>query len=268
MIVTRKLRCVRSGRTVLECLDLRLAAGEVLGVLGANGAGKTSLLCTLSGELRAGEGEVVFDGQDLRTMRQAALARRRAVLPQSSSLAFDLDVSTVVGMGAYPFPELSPAGLDALVARALALADAGGLRARRYAALSGGEQQRVHLARVLVQVLASRGDAEFRALFLDEPTASLDPLHQHLVLQAVSGLAREERIAVFVVLHDVNLAATWCDRLLLLARGRAVAQGAPREVLTPHHLQAVYGLSARVIDHPEDAARALVLFDAATARAA
>ncbi|KAF0814215.1 Hemin import ATP-binding protein HmuV [Andreprevotia sp. IGB-42] len=260
MLAVHQLSCVRGKRTVLHGITLTLQAGEVLGVLGANGAGKSSLLATLAGELKAGSGEVRFEERALASWAPDALARRRAVLPQSPSLAFDLNVRVVVGMGAYPFPELTPGELDALVLRALALADATGLADRRYITLSGGEQQRVQFARVLVQILAARQAGEYRVLLLDEPTASLDPKHQLLLLQTVSSLVREEGIAALVVLHDVNLAARWCDRLLLLSHGQTVALGTPDEVLTAAHLEDVYGLPARVLAHPENAEHRLVMF--------
>ncbi len=172
MLIAEGLCCERGGRTVLSDVSLGLRAGEVLGVLGANGAGKTSLLATLAGELRPAGGRLTLDGQPLQQWASPALARRRAVLPQSPSLAFELAVRVVVEMGSYPFPELTPQAVDALVARALALADVRGLGARRYGALSGGEQQRVQFARTLVQLLAARSGAaarEYRVLFLTSP---------------------------------------------------------------------------------------------------
>lgn len=244
---------------MLSEVTVSLDPGVVLGVLGANGAGKSSLLATLSGEIAPAAGQVTFDGQPLSSWSAKALARRRAVLPQAPSLAFDLDVRVVVEMGAYAFPELPPREVESLVTRALRLADAEAFRDRRYGALSG-EQQRVQFARVLVQLLAGKASGEYRVLFLDEPTASLDPRHQMDLLATASSLARDEGLAVLVVLHDVNLAAAWCDRLLLLAGRRVVAHGTPTEVLTSTHLRQVYAVDARVMPHPAIAGQPLVVF--------
>jgi iron complex transport system ATP-binding protein len=251
MLESRGLTCHRGARRVLDQIDLDLPPGEVLGVLGANGAGKTTLLSTLAGELPARAGTLSWDGRPLSGMNARELARRRAVLPQSPSLGFDLSVGEVVTMGAYPYPELTVADELALVARALRLADAESLAMRRYPGLSGGEQQRVQFARALLQVLACRLPGQYRALFLDEPIASLDPRHQLQLLRAVRDLSRSDGLAVLVVLHDVNIAARWCDRLLLLSSGRAVAHGTPEDVLTPANLEDVYGLPALV--RPGDA---------------
>ncbi len=264
MLQAQRLACARGARTVLSDVSLCLPAGEVLGVLGANGAGKTTLLSTLAGELPPADGDLRLDQRPLPQWKASELARRRAVLPQSPSLAFDLEVHAVLAMGAYPFPELAPAALDELAQRALQLAEAGALAARRYATLSGGEQQRVQFARVIVQLLAAKPAREYRLLLLDEPIASLDPRHQVGLLQAVSRLAREEGIAALVVLHDVNLAAAWCDRLLLLAQGRAVALDTPSRALTSAHLETVYRLPARVLEHPDRAGQPLVLFGTPT----
>ena len=163
------------------------------------------------------------------------------------------------GDGRLPFPELPPAAVEALVDRTLALADATHLRARRYPELSGGEQQRVQFARVLTQCLAARAEGEARYLLLDEPTASLDPRHQGELLRVAVDLARDERVGVLVILHDMNLAARWCDRLLLLGGGRAIASGPPSQVLTPASLHLAYGIAAQVVPHPLAPGRVLVL---------
>lgn len=246
MLSCRELTCARGDRTVLQGIDIDLHAGEVLGVLGANGAGKSTMLGTLAGELVLTGGTLTLDAAPLARWSAQSLARRRAVLPQSPSLAFDLSVREVVEMGAYPFPEADAADVAARMEQVLALADATSLRDRRYLGISGGEQQRVQFARALLQALTGLAHGEYRVLFLDEPTSSLDPRHQLLLLRAVRTLARSAGLAVLVVLHDVNLAARWCDRLLLLAGGHAIAQGAPADILVPETLTRVYGLHAQV----------------------
>lgn len=262
MLQAIELDCARGSRPVLRGVSLELRPGEVLGVLGANGAGKSTLLATLAGEIAAAGGAAQLDGRLLAGWGARALARRRAVLPQSPALAFDLGVDEVVRMGAYPFPELAPAALTELAEHALGLTDAAHLAGRRHGNLSGGEQQRVQFARVVVQLLACRAAGEYRALLLDEPTASLDPRHQITLLRAVAQLTRAHGVAALVVLHDVNLAAAWCDRIALLGDGRLVGLDTPRRVLTEAHLHAVYGLSARVLDHPEQPGQPWVLFRA------
>lgn len=259
MLAAENLTLSRGGSRILDRVSLALRPGEVVGLLGANGAGKSSLLAALSCELPPDGGRVRLDGTSLARLPQRLQARRRAVLPQKPGLSFDLDVRDVVAMGAYPFPELPPAAVDALVEQALRRADAGHLRARRYPELSGGEQQRVQFARVLAQCEAARVPGEARYLLLDEPTASLDPRHQGELLRAAAELAHAGHTGVLVILHDMNLAARWCDRLLLLCAGRAIAAGAPAEVLTPANLRLAYGIDAQVIAHPLQAGRLLVV---------
>lgn len=265
MLTATQVQAYRGTKQVLKGIDLSLPAGEVMGVLGANGAGKSTLLAVLSGELKPASGQVQLEGRPVTDWAVRELARRRAVLPQSPSLQFDLPVETVIGMGAYPHTEAGAAGGGQaedrqILGRALALAGVEHLYDRRYRRLSGGEQQRVQFARVLYQLLLARRDGEYRALLLDEPTASLDPRYQLGLLQAVQQLAREEGIAALVILHDVNLAARWCDRLLMLADGRAQACGRPVEVLTPPVLKLVYEVEATVLDMPGRPGQPLVVF--------
>lgn len=260
MLALHDAGCCRGTRLVLNGISLALHPGELLGVLGANGAGKTTLLGCLAGELPPHRGQALLEGRPLARWHPRALARRVAVLPQTPSLGFDLEVDTVVRMGAYPFPELAPAEVARCATQALGDADAGHLAGRRYLSLSGGEQQRVQFARVLVQMLAARELAGYRALLLDEPTASLDPRHQWELMHAAARLAHGDGVAVLMVMHDVNLAARWCDRVLLMAEGITVASGSPTEVLTAAHLERVYGLPAFVGRHPMAAGRPVVVF--------
>ena len=277
MLQAHGIAVQRGERQILSDIDLSLPAGQVIGVLGANGAGKSTLLAALAGELSPSAGRITLNGRPLSAWPAAELASCRAVLPQSPSLQFDLPVATVIGMGAYPHARHSRIGAhptnrhdtaqaamaedQRILQRVLALADVQDLYERRYRRLSGGEQQRVHLARVLYQLLLARqGHNEYRVLMLDEPTASLDPRHQLHLLSAVHTLAHEENVAALVIVHDLNLAAGCCDRLLLLGQGRVAACGTPAQVLTPDTLRQVYGVEATVLPHPNQPGRPLVVF--------
>ena len=277
MLQAHGIAVQRGERQILSDIDLSLPAGQVIGVLGANGAGKSTLLAALAGELSPSVGSVTLNGRLLSAWPAVELARCRAVLPQSPSLQFDLPVATVIGMGAYPHARHSRTGAhptnrhdtaqaamaedQRILQRVLVLADVQDLYERRYRRLSGGEQQRVHLARVLYQLLLARhGNDEYRVLMLDEPTASLDPRHQLQLLSAVYTLAHEENVAALVIVHDLNLAAGCCDRLLLLGQGRVAACGTPAQVLTPDTLRQVYGVEATVLPHPNQPGRPLVVF--------
>ncbi|MCF4998112.1 heme ABC transporter ATP-binding protein [Pseudomonas syringae] len=246
MLSAYSLHIRRGRKTVLSDVTLQLEAGEVLGVLGPNGAGKSTLLGALCGELAADDGGVLLDGKDLSHWSGSERARRLAVLPQVSTLDFAFRVEEVVGMGRLPY-QSGRVRDDEIIAAALQAADARHLLGRSYLALSGGERQRVHLARVLAQLWPG---AAGQTLLLDEPTSMLDPLHQHTTLQAVREFA-DRGAAVLVILHDLNLAARYCDRLLLLEGGRPVALDTPQQVLRPEPLKAVFGLEVLVQPHPE-----------------
>jgi iron complex transport system ATP-binding protein len=246
MLRTQNLQIRRGRKTVLTDITLELKPGEVLGVLGPNGAGKSTLLGALCGELKADHGNIWLDEHELSHWTGALRAQRLAVLPQVSTLDFAFRVEEVVGMGRLPY-QSGRVRDDEIVAAALNAADAGHLHGRSYLALSGGERQRIHLARVLAQLWP--GEAG-QTLLLDEPTSMLDPLHQHTTLQAVREFA-DRGAAVMVILHDLNLAARYCDRLLLLEGGRPVALDTPEQVLRPDRLQAVFGLEVLVQQHPE-----------------
>ncbi len=246
MLCAENLAVQRGSKLVLSGIDLALRPGEVLGVLGPNGAGKSTLLDALSGELRPSQGEVTLAGQPLSAWAGAERAQRLAILPQTSTLNFAFRVEDVVGMGRLPHAT-GQLRDQQIVAEALGAADAGYLAGRNYLELSGGERQRVHLARVLAQLWPG---ASGQTLLLDEPTSMLDPLHQHITLQATRNIAASG-VAVLVILHDLNLAARYCDRLLLLQDGRAHALGTPDQVLQAEPLRAVFDLEVLVQRHPE-----------------
>lgn len=246
MLKARELSVRRNGIDVLSGIDLTLAPGQVLGVLGPNGAGKSSLIAALSGELPAGRGDVELDGRPLASWPDVPRARRLAVLPQTSTLAFGFRVGEIVAMGRIPhstgmFRDAS------IVEQCLKAADIGHLADRNYLTLSGGERQRVQWARVLAQLWP--GEAG-QVLLLDEPTAVLDPAHQHDVLRTVRYMA-DQGVAVIVVMHDLNLAARYCDRLLFLKQGRIYIEGDVADVMTADSIQAVFDLETLVIPHPQ-----------------
>jgi iron complex transport system ATP-binding protein len=244
MLRAENLCVERGGKVVLSDINLSLQPGEMLGVLGPNGAGKSTLLGALCGELKTRQ--VWLDDKPLVQWSAPQRAQRLAVLPQSSTLSFAFKVQDVVAMGRLPHD--SGQQRDAEIIRAaLEAADATHLLGRSYLALSGGERQRVHLARVLAQLWPGAGG---QSLLLDEPTSMLDPLHQHTTLHAVRQFANRGA-AVMVILHDLNLAARYCDRVLLLENGLPFALGSPQTVLVPDALKAVFGLEVLVQAHPE-----------------
>jgi iron complex transport system ATP-binding protein len=231
------------GKTIVEAVDLTVPAGKVTALIGPNGAGKSTLLRVMAGERRPSAGAIRLHGRDLSAYTPAALARYRSVLAQSVTLAFPFSVGDVVRLG-LPARTLA-ARAAALEERALGAVGMEAYGDRPASDLSGGEQQRVHLARVLVQLWAAEDDGRARYLLLDEPTASLDLSHQLLVLK----LAREHAAAgggVLAVLHDLNLAAMIADEIVALDRGRVIARGAPEQVITDRLMADTYGVGIRV----------------------
>lgn len=246
MLTVTGLSCARGGCRILSGIDFRLQVGEVLVVLGTNGAGKSTLLATLSGELVHPEGDIHLAGIPLAAWSAGERARRLAVLPQASSLIFAFSVEEVVLLGR--LPHASGREEDRrIISEVMQVTDITHLRQRSYLTLSGGERQRVHLARVLAQIWNATEPA---CLLLDEPTASLDLAHQLLILQQAREIARRGN-AVLLVLHDLNLAARYADRLLLLDRGGVSALGAPWDVLQAERIQRVFGVEVQVARHPQ-----------------
>lgn len=240
--------CFRIGdATIVRGVTLSVSPGEVVALCGPNGAGKSTLLSLLSGEQSATSGEVRFQGKSLSKWSPVALARLRAKLSQESTLTFAFRVYEVVEMGRFPYDTPK---LDGEIIRAcLQHLEIEHLEDRFYTSLSGGEKQRVQLARALAQLTSEH--EEPRMLLLDEPTSALDLLHQEVALKRAHDLCREHNYGVVVVLHDLNLASAWADRILLMKEGRLVRGGVPRDVLTPEVLRDTYGIGVLVLPHPQ-----------------
>lgn len=235
-------------QTLLDDVSLHIASGEMVAIIGPNGAGKSTLLRLLTGYLSPSEGECQLLGQNLKSWQPKALARTRAVMRQYSELAFPFSVSEVIQMGRAPYGgDKDRQALQQVMAQTDCLA----LAQRDYRALSGGEQQRVQLARVLAQLWQPQPTP--RWLFLDEPTSALDLYHQQHTLRLLRQLTRQEPLAVCCVLHDLNLAALYADRILLLAQGKLVANGTPEEVLNAETLTRWYQADLGISRHPESA---------------
>jgi iron complex transport system ATP-binding protein len=247
VISARDVSVHRGAATLLHSVSLEVGAGEVLAVVGPNGAGKSTLLRVLCGDERPTGGSVSIGGRAVETWRPDELARYRAILPQQSVLDFDFTAEEVVALGRSPW---RGGASMAIVSAALALVGMAEKSHRRYPTLSGGEQQRVHLARVLAQLWPETTTAPAHgALLLDEPVASLDPQHQHRTLQLARAMAARG-LAVIVVLHDLNLAVQYADRIALLCLGRVEAVGPAHSVLDAGQLSAVYGTGFDIIAHP------------------
>jgi iron complex transport system ATP-binding protein len=233
-------------RQVLTDVGLQARPGEVLGLVGPNGSGKTTLLRILYGALRPRTGTVRLAGEDLRRLSVREVARRVAVVVQEAPDELPLLVADMVRLGRIPHRSgfaRHTAYDDQVVVSALTRVGALHLAQQPFHGLSGGERQRVLIARALAQ--------ETDHLLLDEPTNHLAVRYQHEVLNLVRGLAVDGGRAVVVVLHDLNLAATYCDRLVLLHQGRVAASGPPTEVLTPEHLHPIYQVDVRWIELPD-----------------
>lgn len=219
----------------LRDINLSIAQGEVVGLLGPNGSGKSTIVRLLSGVLTPGRGTAWFAGRDVASYRRDELARRIAVVPQETQIGLPFSVLEVVLMGRFPhyrkFGFESAADIE-LAHHVMALADVKQLAERAIHELSGGERQRVMIARALAQTP--------QLLLLDEPTAFLDIKHQVGVYDLVKTLSREEGLSIVAILHDLNLAALYCDRIALLKAGRLFCCGTPEEVLTYTNVKAVY----------------------------
>ncbi len=239
------ITCAYNGRDVLEDVNLSVHSGEALGVIGPNGSGKTTLLRALSGILSPHRGTILWERKNLLAFSNRQRARLIGVVPQTSRLDFEFTVFEVVLMGRSPRLdrfEVETTEDFRAVRAALESTDTWQMEARLFGQLSGGEQQRVILARALVQ--------EARILLLDEPTAHLDLRYQYEVMDLITRLRKERGLLVVGVFHDLNMAARYSDKAILLRRGRIYAAGTVDDVLTEENLATVYEVEVVVDRSP------------------
>lgn len=234
------------GRVLLESLTLSLPARRVIGLIGHNGSGKSTLLKLLARQQAPTAGTVRFEGTALDGWSSRGFARKVAYLPQQTPASSGMLVKELVALGRYPWHgALGRFGTKdrEKVAEAMALTGVDAFAERLVDTLSGGERQRVWIAMLIAQ------DAE--CLLLDEPTSALDIAHQIEVLSLVHALSAKKGLGVIVVLHDVNMAARFCDEIIALHSGRLIVRGTPDEVMTSQQLARIYGVEMSVIAHPQ-----------------
>jgi iron complex transport system ATP-binding protein len=240
-LVASDLRVDLSGRTVLAGVDVAVRPGEVVGLLGPNGAGKSTLIRALAGQL-AHTGSVRIGGRDAGALSVTERARLIAYLPQARVIGWPVSVEKAVALGRQPWLGFGarPGPHDAAICReAMAAMDVADLAARRATELSGGEQARVLAARAIAQ--------DTPVLIADEPASGLDPAHQIAMMAAFGAIARRGK-AILVSMHDLTLAARWCDRVVLLADGRVAADGPPGAVMDADMLRTVFGIRVHVAE--------------------
>lgn len=241
-IETKALEALLNGNHILKGIDLEIGDRELVGVIGPNGSGKSTLLKCIYRVLKPSGGAVYLDGKELDSYAYKESARRLAVVAQHNYYNFEFCVQDVVLMGRAPHKralDRDNAEDYKIVAEALETVGMAGFAQRSFSTLSGGEQQRVILARALAQ--------QTPCLILDEPTNHLDIKYQLQLMDLVRGLDR----TVIAAVHDLNIAAMYCDRLYAVKGGRILGTGSPRELLTPDFIREVYEVRARVMDDPD-----------------
>lgn len=248
MLTTKLLNIKLQEKAILKKISLSIEPGKIISILGPNGAGKSTLMKSLSGDIPAGLTQVELDGRLLNDFSAAELSNIRAVMPQSVQLDFPFLVSEVIEMSLLkPLKKLER---KQYITEALKKFDVEHLKSRNYLTLSGGEQQRVQLARVIAQI-SDKNEKRNRYLFLDECTSSLDLAHQHQVFDVVKKVVKSQNLSAIVVLHDLNLAAQYSDNIILMQQGEIIKQGTVNEVLQEKSLTEVYDYPVKIIPHPK-----------------
>jgi iron complex transport system ATP-binding protein len=255
MLNISQLTLIRSGKNLLENVSLSIKPGQLTIILGPNGAGKSTLLKCCSGALQADAGHITLDKKLLSNWSLADLAKKRAVLTQQIHLPFALTVKEVVSLGLAPWA-LSDYEASRLIHDTLVEVGMPDTETRQYASLSGGEQQRIQLARVLVQLFADKPSRtrkqsqEGKYLLLDEPISALDLHQQQRVLRLLKNLA-QKGLGIFCILHDINLAALYGDKLVLLEKGKVIFNSEPKRLAQGNTIETAYQADLIRLSHPD-----------------
>jgi iron complex transport system ATP-binding protein len=238
------------GRTLIDRVTAQFEPARLHLIIGQNGAGKSTLIRLLARLLRPASGSVLYDGSEVAHWSDRVLAQHRAVLSQAVDVVFSMPVRELVMMGRYPHFGTHPGARDQQICEEIMqFFDVADMANRSYGTLSGGEKQRVQFARVLAQIWEPLNGST-RLLFLDEPLTFLDIRHQIDFMEKVRAFASKPDVVVVGVVHDLNLAARFADRLLLLHQGRILADGNTKDVLTASHLHAAFGVSPVLLTNP------------------
>lgn len=231
---------------ILDSVNVHLGYGEFLAIVGPNGAGKSSLLSILANEVKSNH-KILFKDKNISDWKVTELSKHKAKFSQHNSNDIPLEVKDVVMMGRYPYFDAQPAQEDYEAMNTMMYeTDIFHLKNREYNTLSGGEKQRVHLSRVMAQL---QNEIAHKVLFLDEPLNNLDVKHQYKALEIIKKFTGKANSAI-VVLHDLNLAAQYADKVLLMKSGRIAACGTPEEVFTPENISEAYNFPCTICDHP------------------
>ncbi|MEM6396648.1 MAG: heme ABC transporter ATP-binding protein [Bacteroidota bacterium] len=251
MIEVRQVGVKRGGRYILEDVSIKCRPGVITVLLGKNGAGKSTLLECLSGQITDYEGQIIWNGQNLKQLSPAKQALQRAVLAQSIDLSFNLRVHELVEMGCYGrFDQLTRKERQSMVDQAVDQLQLRPFLQRDFLTLSGGERKRVLLAKCLVQLLAGRSEQNQQFLLLDEPTAALDMEQQFLLLGWIRALVKDWKLGVVAVLHDLNLAAQLADELVFLKHGKVSTCGSTKETIRTDVIRQVFDIDCIIQRHP------------------
>lgn len=247
MVKAHQINYLHKNFHILEGVDVSLDYGDFLAIVGPNGAGKSSLLSVLANEIKQGTKNVLFKDKPIADWKVSELSQHKSKFSQHNSNEIPLQVKDVVMMGRYPYFDSQPRKEDfEAMNNMMYETDVYHLKDRDYNTLSGGEKQRVHLSRVMAQL---ENEIAHKLVFLDEPLNNLDVKHQYRALEIIKKFTKKANSAI-VVLHDLNLAAQFADKILLMKSGKVAAYGTPEEVFTADTISKVYNFPCTICDHP------------------